>query len=570
MVRDEGRNLNADAGFNRELAEILVGIKRAIKIFLAYPENHPARAQALERTHKQITQLLAQRDSLSLDISGEGFSCAEARVGGDHPLLQGFSLEFTLRGIQTIRFLSGIRLADLQHLTELLITGATDLSKHGGGRAFLQGRGTNTIEIESLDVRFVEAISPLQDSAPQQGSPVAEPLLQPASSAPPEATSPEEAHTPRAEAAGEGGGPTAPPEEVAGAEGAEEAKDEVPADLEALIRELQQTDRPARYEYLTEELSRRGREELARGEVDTCLRVMTALALELHPTNPKAETVTRYARWSLRTMVEETGPQPLIEGFCRGGTASHDDLVHLLLTLKEEMAQPVVDQLLIEREIGARQKLADLLIKMGPASLPALRSALTAPSWETARRLFLLLPRLPTADVTDMLKRLVKHHDPRIRREGIRLLGQMDAALTGEPLLDALRDVETSVRQAAMAALGGLKVKAAVPSLRQIAQEAPGARALEEQKMAIAALGAIGDPEALPTLVALLHRKGWLSRRRTEELRIAAAYALGALGRPEATQALRAAARSAPTALRQACEAALRDGPRSDETKGTR
>jgi len=580
MVRDESRDRQADAGFSRELAEILVGIKKATKIFLAYPGKHPARTQALERTHKQIAQLLSQQAPLSLQIKGGGFSCADVPVGRNHPLLQGFALEFTRRGIQAIRFLPGVRPEDLQHITDLLITDAATLSRQGGGRAFLQGRGASTVEVEALDVKF-ETLSPRVERASageggsepvQQAAPPA-PAAVAAQPAPTEVAAPQAAPMPAGETGGESATPTGSPEEAGGAEAERGAKpeDEVPPDVEALILELQKADRPARYESLTEELSRRGREALTQGEGNTCLRIMAALAMELHPSSPKEEKLTRYARWTLRSLLDETGPQLLVDGFCRGGPVPEHQLVHLLLTVKEETAPAVVNQLLIEREMGARQRLADILVQMGAPALPAVQSALTAPSWQTARRLFPLLPRLAVPEVAESLKGLFRHSDPRIRRESIRLYRQLGAEQGGDPLLGALGDTDTSVRQAAIAALGGLKVKAAVPPLRQLAEAHPGTRDLEEQKKAIAALGAIGDPQALPTLIGLLHRRRWLSRRRTEELRIAAAYALGALKMPEALEALRAAARSAPAALKQACEAALRGGRSSEkETEGTR
>ena len=555
MVRDESRDRQADAGFSRELAEILVGIKKATKIFLAYPGKHPARTQALDRTHKQIAQLLSQQAPLSVQINHGGFSCADVPVGRNHPLLQGFALEFTRRGIQAIRFLPGMRPEDLQHITDLLITDAATLSRQGGGRAFLQGRGASTVEVEALDVKFVTATPPQHESVLQEGSPVPAAPPEPA-----EPTAPQPPQMPAAEIPGQ-------PDEPPGVGEAEEA----PPDLETLLLELQKTDRPARYEYLTEELSRRGREALTQGEGNTCLRIMAALAMELHPSSSKEEKITRYARWTLRSMLDETGPQLLVDGFCRRGPVPEHQLVHLLLTVKEETAPAVVNQLLIEREMGARQRLADMLIQMGPAVLPAVQSALTAPSWETARRLFPLLPRLALPEVAESLKRLFRHSDPRMRRESIRLYGQLGAEQGGEPLLVALGDTHTSVRQAAIAALGGLKVKTAVPPLRQLAEAHPGTRDLEEQKKAIAALGAIGAPQALPTLIGVLHRRRWLARRRTEELRIAAAYALGALKMPEAMEALQAAARSAPAALKHACEAALRGGRSSEkETEGTR
>jgi hypothetical protein len=580
MVRDEIRDRQADAGFSRELAEILVGIKKATKIFLAYPGKHPARAQALERTHKQIAQLLSQQTPLSIQISRGGFSCADGPVGRNHPLLQGFALEFTRRGIQAIRFLPGLRPEDLQHIADLLITDAATLSRQGGGRAFLQGRGASTVEVEDLEVKFEATSSRVERAGAAEGAsqpvPQADASTPTAVAAPPaptEVAAPDAAQPAAAETGAESATPTGSPEEAGGAEaeGVAKPEDEVPPDLEALIIELQKTDRPARYEYLTEELSRRGGEAWARGEGNTCLRVMAALAMELHPSSAKEEKITRYARWTLRSMLEETGPKLLVDGFCRRGSIPEHQLVHLLLTVKEETASTVVDQLLTEREMGARQRLADLLIQMGPVALQAVQSALAAPSWEVARRLFPLLPRLAAPEVTENLRRLFRHSDPRIRRESIRIYGQLGAEQGGDPLLGALGDPDTSVRQAAIAALGGLKVKAAVPPLRQLAEAHPRTRDLEEQKRAIAALGAIGDPQVLPTLIGLLHRRRWLSRRRTEELRIAAAYALGVLRMPEGMEALRTAARSAPAALKYACEVALRGGRSSaKETEETR
>lgn len=558
MVKHESRDSAADAGFYRELAEVLVGIKKATKVFLAYGRNHPARTQALDRTHKQITNLLAQRAPLLLQVGGEGFSCDEVRVGRDHPLLHGFGPELMLRGIQAIRLLAGVRLEDLQHLTELLTTEAAEVSRQGGSRAFLGERGASTVEVEDLDMRFMESASPRpeplsqEEEAMQEAAPSA-----PAESA--ESAAPEAVHTPTGKTERE---EDAPPD-------VGESQEEPPSDLETLIRELQETERPARYEYLTEELARRAREGAARGEDQACLRIMAALALELHPDSTKEEKVIRYARWTLRSLLDEVGPHPLIEGFCRGEVIPEGDLVHLLLTVKEEMAGPVVDQLLSEEEAAARRKLADLLIQMGEVSLPAVKSALKAPSWETTRRLFPLLPKLAAPDIADILKRLFRHRDHRIRRESIRLFGQMGTEATADPVLGALSDADTSVRQAAMAVLSGMKAKAAVPLLQKVAQEPPGTRDLEEQKMAIAVLGAIGDPEALPTLVTLLHRKSWFSRRKTEDLRVAAAYALGALGVPEAIEILRAVAPSAPPALRQACEASLRGAHDSPTPEGT-
>lgn len=565
-MTDNSKDIHADGGFHRKLAEILVGIKKATKTFLVYAGNHPARGRALVHAHEELADLLSERAPLSFQISHEGFSCDDVPVGADHPFLRGFAPDLALRGIQAIRFLHGVRLEDLQHLTEMLILEAGDLARQGGGRAFLKARGASTVEVEDLHVQFHELEAAQPQSATHEEAPVEEPVLE---EAPP---SPEEVDMvpPTMETEAAVPPQTSADEEPESAEPeAELKKEEEPeSDLEALIRELKETTRPARYESITEELSRLGREAFARGESEPCLRILTALALEFHPNSPKDEAITRYARWTLRSLLEETGPDLIIEGFCHGGTVPQDDLLYLVLTMKEEVAEAVVQRLVIEREGTTRRKLEDLLIQMGAAALPALDAALKAPSWGTVKRLFPVLPKLEDPEALEIAKRLFRHYDPRIREESVRILGQMRAEQTHQQLLQALGDPATSVREAAMTVLGGLKAKAAVPALRQIAEEPPGTRDVEEQKMAIAALGAIGEPAALPTLLGILHLKRWFHRRTIEKLRIAAAHALGKLGGSQAREALHAVGQSARPALKHACEVALKAPHHADETEG--
>lgn len=531
MVADESKGGPAGAAFRRELTEVLVSIRKATKVFLTYPGNHPARARALDDTHKRISNLLARQAPLSLRVSRDGFYHGETLIPQDHPLLRGFTFELFVRGIRTVHFLAGTRIEDLRHLTELFIVDSADLSHQGGPGAFLRKHGSTTVVLEDVDFTFTEKPpEPTPEVLPTKPVEQVEPELQP---------------TPIQSV-------TAPEEE------------ETQHDLEGLILELKKTDRPARYELLTQELCQWGREALARGETDPYLRIMTALALELQ-LSAKDEIVTRYAHSAIVSLMEETGPQLVIEDFCRGATIPEDDLVHLLLTLNEEMAGPMVEHLLVEEQTAVRRKLTDFLPRMGLPFQQAVTSALGTPDWETARRLLPLVLKLPASDVHQVLLKLARHTDPRIRRETIRNFGQMDPEVARSPLLAALQDQDTSVRQAAMAALGGLKVKEAIPMLRRIAEERPGTRDLEEQKAAIAVLGAIGDPEALPTLIPILRRKQWFARKAIEELRLAAAHALGELGGPDATAVLQAVGQSARSSLRQACEMALARAQRPEE-----
>ena len=109
-----------------------------------------------------------------------------------------------------------------------------------------------------------------------------------------------------------------------------------------------------------------------------------------------------------------------------------------------------------------------------------------------------------------------------------------------------------------MAALGTLKVTRAIGPLAEVARQfAAFAKEVETQKAAILALGAIGDPQVVPVLVALLCRRTWLNRRLNEEVRAAAATALGMVGGEQATAALLAEAKRGAGPVPSACQVAL-------------
>jgi HEAT repeat protein len=78
------------------------------------------------------------------------------------------------------------------------------------------------------------------------------------------------------------------------------------------------------------------------------------------------------------------------------------------------------------------------------------------------------------------------------------------------------------------------------------------------RKAALAALGAMGDPSAVPLLNTLLYTRTWFQRTAGDELRLAAAMGLLALARPEAREVVEAGAGSRRADVRRACTSALR------------
>jgi HEAT repeat protein len=147
----------------------------------------------------------------------------------------------------------------------------------------------------------------------------------------------------------------------------------------------------------------------------------------------------------------------------------------------------------------------------------------------------------------------LKSRDAKTRRRAARSLGvggKTSAIGALQPLLD---DPEWEVRQAAVESLGLVADPAAVPHLVAAVKSADGiadqAGAAAVRAAAVEAFGRIGAP-GLPTLVEAL-------RDRHAKLRETAIGALGAIGGPESVSALTAMVDDDRSSVRQAAASAL-------------
>jgi HEAT repeat protein len=129
-------------------------------------------------------------------------------------------------------------------------------------------------------------------------------------------------------------------------------------------------------------------------------------------------------------------------------------------------------------------------------------------------------------------------------------------------IVQALRDPDPAVLEVAIGLAGAAKIKLATPTLlRLAAQRVLTGKSFGLRKAALAALGSMGDPGAVPTLRGALYTRTWFNRAAGDELRQAAALALLAMGRPQARELVVTGSASRRGDVRRACTAALKAAP---------
>ena len=138
---------------------------------------------------------------------------------------------------------------------------------------------------------------------------------------------------------------------------------------------------------------------------------------------------------------------------------------------------------------------------------------------------------------------------PAVRRRAAEIMGRSGAeAGPTATLLPLLEDPEAVVVEAAAWAAGERADETAVEDLTRVAAEHEDPRCRES---AVAALGAIGDPAALPAVLAAIGDKATVRRR--------AVLALAPFDGPEVDAALRHALDDRDWQVRQAAEDLLED-----------
>jgi len=160
-------------------------------------------------------------------------------------------------------------------------------------------------------------------------------------------------------------------------------------------------------------------------------------------------------------------------------------------------------------------------------------------------RSMLELVTLPDVDhevAVRWLFEAVAHRDAAVRMDVARHAGVVAGRGGLRVLLDLLNDADRAVKHAAIQQLGALHDAAAVPFLSRILLEASDE---ELQLAAIAAVGKIGSPDALPALLGLVNRRAALfAGKKIGRVKTAAVGAIGRIPTPAARDVLTSLAAS--------------------------
>ena len=176
--------------------------------------------------------------------------------------------------------------------------------------------------------------------------------------------------------------------------------------------------------------------------------------------------------------------------------------------------------------------------------------------WHVVRNIVFVLGLIGGPPVVPLLRAVVRHEEPRVRRQLVQALGSVPREDRIPILLDQLDTRDPQLLAAALNMLLRDKDPAIAAAILETISE-PGfeSRSENNQRVLFGALAEVADDAAVPPLEALVHKGGWFARRTP--MRAAAARTLVRIGTPAALEALEAGLRSRSEAVRSVCLEAL-------------
>lgn len=201
----------------------------------------------------------------------------------------------------------------------------------------------------------------------------------------------------------------------------------------------------------------------------------------------------------------------------------HADYMAVLARAGEDGADALIEQLTMAQNASDRRVFFDSLIQL-QAGVQALIHMLGDARWYVARNAADLLGELAAPEAEGPLASSLKHDDDRVRRAAANALAKLGTPNAMKALHDALRDMSPQVRLQAAAGLSSRKgLRSSVTLIKALDEEQDA----EVQYALLAALGKVGTPDAVQTLIRAAEPEGRFFRKKPVTYRVAAIQALG-------------------------------------------
>lgn len=227
--------------------------------------------------------------------------------------------------------------------------------------------------------------------------------------------------------------------------------------------------------------------------------------------------------------------------------------------LDRNAVPPLIHYLGEMKTVSARKHIIDGLIVLGRKDIQLIAKGLEDERWYLVRNIIHILRKIGDKRATEYLLRTVRHSDIRVRKEGIKALGELGGHDVIQTLRECLEDEDGEVRITAAKAFGSIGTEVAKKIvLDKLSNKNFKDKEFDEKKAFYEVLSRWKDQAVFDFLIMNLKKKTFFGKAKNEEIRACAAFSLGLLGRKEALPELQSLRESGSDLLKDFINVAIR------------
>jgi HEAT repeat protein len=272
-------------------------------------------------------------------------------------------------------------------------------------------------------------------------------------------------------------------------------------------------------------------------EYPTAARILSSLNERQLQLGASKDANARVIAESLERKLEPTVKKFLVDDLKSGEPSRQRDAAQLLNSLKKVAVPFLIEIIKQEDDPRARQIAAHLMKKQGTAAVNRLKRMLVLEITPEERLRILDIIDTLTTDLKSELVYALGDGDPRVQVAAVQLAERLNDNQTIEMLLDLVKNGEANLAVSSVKCLAKLNP----PKTDEALSTLLGTTRDEELSLACCqALGQIASPSSIEPLSNILDPKGFffLRKKRSPQVRAAAAFALGQISHPQVPQVL--------------------------------
>ena len=222
------------------------------------------------------------------------------------------------------------------------------------------------------------------------------------------------------------------------------------------------------YVEIAKSLSKAAMDFLLTGRYEEAKEIIEVLIEEVGPEKGKTDEERKACKEAMEKLKDIGIVHDLVAALRDWGKEKYETIHFILLQMGEIVVVPLLEALGRETDRSLRKKIISVIVGLGEKAIPEIVKRFSDENWYVVRNMVRILREIGTEKSAHYLNILLKHEDPRVRKEVVYTLSGIGGREAFSLISQLTFDPDGEVRRSAIKYLGVMKNKGAVPLLLKL------------------------------------------------------------------------------------------------------